>query len=449
MQSYCFKRWSFIIGILLLSQPMLALASEPVTQAQSASAQIDAIHLLMKEQRYHQAKAMVEELLKKEPQSLPLLLLREELEGYLGAWREPSDTQQLFEALPAPADFAKPNTLKSSLSPPPPTYARLENYYRTNNKINTEFNSALEFENINLCSFLRGGISLKRERVLFPAIQRAGNGVTSLFKGERYSGQLDMIYDKGEGSKVKGSLYSNLKTAGAGVEYRQATFLYEALGENILNAEFQNPYWGVIESVVDYGVRDTLMVSRKQNLSSAFEGLIGVGYHNYGINMKRNQARSFAWKLRLAYKVDLPGRNAGITETSLLRNANLSLIYSLDGESPFRVVQRPTQWGWLYRPLPLQRMQKHTAGILFNKELDTFPGVRIEGLAEYSHNPFLGRGPAARGNIYFPVAPTCDLQLFAVYARIRDYGKDKIDALSGLGRCDTVKTIGVLLTWRL
>jgi hypothetical protein len=441
VQFYC-KKWSFIICSFLVLQPTLV-------QAQPASSDIKTIQLLMTQQKYHQAKVLVEELLEKEPQSLPLLLLREELEGYLGAWREPIDTQQPFEALPDAADFASPNTLKSPLSPPPPTYARIENYYRTNNKINTEFNSALELENINFSPFLRGGVSLKRERVLFPLIQRAGTGVTSLFKGERYSGQLDAIYDKSEGSKVKGSVYSNLKTVGGGVEYRQATFLYKALGENIVNAEFQNPYWGLIESVVDYGVRDTLMASRKQDLSRAFEGLIGVGYHNYGINLKRNQARSFAWRLRLSYKADLPGRNAGSAEPSIFSDTNLSLSYSLDGESPFQVVQRPTQWGWLYRPLALQRMQKHTLGLLFNKALNSFPGIRLEGLAEYSYNPFLGRGPAARGNIYFPVAATCDLQLFAVYARVRDYKKNKSNALTSLGRCDTVKTVGVLLTWRL
>lgn len=443
MQLYAFKKWFSLLSVLLLLFQSIALA-------QSTTAPIDTIRLLMKERKYHQAKALVEELLEKEPQSLPLLLLREELEGYLGAWREPVwDGQQPFESLPAPTDFAQPDALKSPLSPPLPTYARLETYYRMTNKINKEVNSGLEFENINYSPFLRAGLFFKREQAFFSAIQRAADGVTSTFKGDRYSGQIDLTYDKNEGSKVKGSFYSNLRMVGAGIEYRHATFLYEALGENIINAELQNPYWGISESVINYGVRDTLMASRKQNMTKALEGFLGLGFHNYGINLKRDQARSFAWKLRLAYKADLPGRNANITETAFFRNANLSLLYTLDGESPFQVIERPTQWGWLYRPFPLQRMQKHTLGALFNKELDSFPGVRIEGLAEYSYNPFLGNGPAARANIYFPVLPTCDLQLFAVYARIRANGKNKIDALNGAGRYDTVKTIGVLLTWRL
>ncbi|MEI8295578.1 MAG: hypothetical protein WCG04_03530, partial [Alphaproteobacteria bacterium] len=353
----------FIVGVFLFLQPMFTVASD----------NIDVIHTLMLSQKYHEAKAKVEELLDKDPKSLPLLLLREELEGYIGAWREPlSDAQQPFESFPAPTDFAQSDALKSPLSPLPPTYVRLENYYRTVNKINNEFNSGLEFENINFSADLRGGLFLKREHVLFPAVQRSSNGVTSLFKGDRYSGQLDLVYDKSEGSKIKGSLYSNLKTVGAGVEYRQATFLYDALGENILDAEFQNPYWGVIESVVDYGVRDKVMASRKQNFSEAVEGLIGFGFNNYSINLKRNQARSFAWKMRMAYKLDP------------LKDANISLIYSLDGESPFQVAKRPTQWGWMYKPFPLQRMQKHTAGLLFNKELDSFHGIRLEGLAEYT-----------------------------------------------------------------
>jgi len=440
---YLFKRWFFVLSILFLTLERIALA-------QTIAAHVDTIRLLMKEQKYHQAKIIVEELLEKDPQSLPLLLLREELEGYLGAWRELIwDGQQPFESLPPPTDFAKPDALKSPLSPPLPTYARVETYYRTTNTINKEFNSGFEFENVNFSPFLRGGLFLKREQASFPSVQRASDGVTSFFKGDRYSGQLDIIYDKNEGSKIKGSFYSNLKTVGGGVEYRQATFLCQALGENIVNAELQNPYWGIIESVVDYGVRDTLMGSRKQNFTNAFEGILGFGFYNYGIHLKRNQARSFAWKLRLAYKADLAGRATNVTETAFFKNANLSLLYTLDGESPFQVAQRPTQWGWLYRPFPLQRMQRHTVGALFNKELDSFPGVRIEGLAEYSYNPFLGRGPAARANVYFPVLPTCDLQLFAVYARIRDNNKDKIDTLNGIARYDTVKTVGVLLTWRL
>ena len=208
--------------------------------------------------------------------------------------------------------------------------------------------------------FTKLGFILDHNDLDIHQIFRTMDGNLQQAKTNRYKSELYIEHHNADSNTTKLSLYLGDNIIGIGGDYR--------LKQHVsIHAEFQRPYWGFLEGVVDNGTRDQIKISYGKNPTPNTYFYIEGAINRYGINQKQNMASSRSFSLYSHYKIpktNLVGKWFNDKEY-------LSFVYAIDGEYSSQQKQKiSVSTGTNFSPIPLNTRELHVIEIQTRKYLN-------------------------------------------------------------------------------
>lgn len=264
------------------------------------------------------------------------------------------------------------------------------------------------------------GVELKNDHVNSTTVQRA-DGRLGEFKGNRQATEVFVRRTTEDGKMVKGSLFANNKSIGAGV---YGSFV-NALGTTGASLEYHKPYGDYVESVLDYTNRDRVAVNHSARITSKLNVTAEAGLNKYNVDEKDGVAKTASLEVNVSY--DVMDKN------------QLAIVYAFDGEYELDHKDSVNAAGDLYRMTPVKTREVHALALAGRVDLYRSEDNRktyLEWLAGYALDRFGGRGPIIEGRLTHEITQDLEAQLRATY---------------GLGQGDTdqdASTVGAYLMYR-
>ncbi|MEQ1753775.1 MAG: hypothetical protein ABL973_06550 [Micropepsaceae bacterium] len=228
------------------------------------------------------------------------------------------------------------------------------------------------------------------------------DGTVGPFSGDRYSAEIDAIYDLTMRWQGIVSLFGADDTIGAGALLRYA----DPSGSFSLSAAYHQPSWDYPESIVANGTFDSAILNISRSFADTWYFNLGVAARRYSLADENDAAISTAINagLRWALPIESPTK--------------ITLGYAFDGEYAERISLKPDGIGGFYALLPLGDRVIHTADLRIAEQLSQTLYTSLSGGYAYDMNGEGGVVAAAE----LAYNPTIDLRiaLNAYYSGIAD-----------------------------
>ena len=252
------------------------------------------------------------------------------------------------------------------------------------------------------------------------AILTRANGTIGQFNADRQRGEIFIRKTKDDGSELKGSIYANNDTAGAGVSYGFINWL----GKTTMTAEYHRPYWEFVEGVLDDATRDRLAAHHAYRLNGRTVIIGGVGVNRYNVENIDNVVSTVSVEANVAY--ELSGEFA--------ERENLSVIYGLDAEYELSHKERLDGGANLFRPLPLRSRETHSLALAGRHDFTR--RTNLEWLGGYAFDRLGGHGPIGEARLTHEITDNLEFQARASIG----VGNGETD--------DDLKRVGAYLMYR-
>ncbi|MFO0390134.1 MAG: hypothetical protein ACK502_10530 [Alphaproteobacteria bacterium] len=260
------------------------------------------------------------------------------------------------------------------------------------------------------------GIIVQNNNVKAKA-ERLADGRVGSFSDDRQRGELYGIYSWDLGNFLKGSLFANNDTLGAG----GAWHFLNALGETEIKADYHRPYWDYVASVLDDTTRDFIGFDHTIKPTPYLSLSGGPGYARYNVDGTNNifsaATLSFAAVYRLMEAQPFMAVSYGFDaeyETSNKKGFDNNGIYSQLG--------------------PMRSRELHFLALNLGYDFTAYTyGDLILG---YGYDRLGGHGPSVEGRLTHELTESVDAQIRAGYGL--DSGQSD----------DNVTRVGAYLRWK-
>lgn len=238
---------------------------------------------------------------------------------------------------------------------------------------------------------------------------RRDDGRIGKFDAKKQRGELYATYHDENGVKLKGSLFANNDTLGAGAYFQ---FL-NPLGTSGINAEFHRSYWEYVEGIFDDATRDRISLWHTFRPMTRLSVHLEPGFNRYNTDRFSNVASAWSMDAHVVYR---PYED----------DPYLYLAYGLSAEYLTNKKYRFDATGGAYRPLSVRTREIHFVSINTGYDFsdETYAGV----LLGYGVDRFGGHGPMIEGRITHEFDEMFDAQLRA------SYGLDSQDSDNNITR---------------
>ncbi|MDE3016089.1 MAG: tetratricopeptide repeat protein, partial [Pseudomonadota bacterium] len=223
---------------------------------------------------------------------------------------------------------------------------------------------------------------------------RRPDGSVGHFAGSRQRGEIYLQSYASGGEMFKFSLFGNNRTVGVG----GYDHFLNPLGETLISAEWNKPYWDILEAAFDDATRDRLSLVQtvKPTPRLAISG--GPAINRYNSEGKNDLATSVSGTLSASYLlIDGP--------------PSLALVYGFDAEYVQRSKYGPDATGAMTRLFPLSSREVHSlsfgSGYTFN---DALSGAMSAG---YAYDQLGGHGALLSTSLTWEISDAIEMQFRA------------------------------------
>ncbi len=259
------------------------------------------------------------------------------------------------------------------------------------------------------------GAVLQNDNVDAINIRRA-DGRIGNFDDNQQRGELFVQYHAENGVRVKGSLYGNNDTLGAGGTF---SFL-NPLGETTFTAELHRPYWDYVEGVLDDATRDRIGLIHTIKPTPRLTISAGPGFNRYNVNHTNNVISTTSIDADVAYQL--------LTRDTYY----ISLGYGLDAEYESSAKKDFDSLGNYSRLFPLQTREIHFVSVSGGYEWsEATYGTMLVG---YGWDRFGGSGPTIEGRLTHEFNEYFDAQIRALYGLDSSSSNENVARLGGYAR---------------
>ncbi len=377
-------------AIALIITPYFKAAATSELEAEQGLVRLQLlrVQLLIETDRVLEAQQLVDSLAARYPQNPLVLASRASLEERSGRWRRADalyDTA--LQTVPGNEDILEVRqVLLQDFRPEievdmgPKVVADAWNEFRLQAK-GTMF----------LRNYLRIGFEFTQNRVALEELRQQGGELGSYRTGDRQKAEIFMQHDTEGGVRIRGSLYINDRTAGAGFRWNKP----DLRGATTVQIDYGRPYWEFVESILDGGTRDRIEASREHRLTSKLNGWIIGAYNRYRLNGNEHVASS-------------AGFNAGL-DYLLAKKPLSGLQYGFDGEYRSYIETRRDSSGAGYFPIPLYNREVHSLNLHFGT--DVGQRMQTEGFVGFSKDRLGGSGPFYGATVFYHLSTEFGLKL--------------------------------------
>lgn len=233
-------------------------------------------------------------------------------------------------------------------------------------------------------------------------IVQFADGTTGPFAGERYTAQLDAIFDIATRWQGTLSAYGSEDDVGAG-----ATLSYEDASSMVaLTVAYHQPTWDYPESIVAKGTLDSARLSVSKSFADTWYFNFAAIGRQYNLLDETGTATSTAIEAEVRWALPL--------ESSM----KATLGYSFDGEFAENVSLRPDGFGGSYALLPLADRVVHAADLRVAGQLSTSLRASLSG--GYAYDISGESGAIASAELAFSPADDLIIALNAYYSGLSD-----------------------------
>jgi hypothetical protein len=215
--------------------------------------------------------------------------------------------------------------------------------------------------------------------------------------------------------------------AGASAEWRGAR------QDLVLRAAYREPYFGLVESIADAGVRDSVEAIWRLRRGQFWRAELGLRYARYGLDGVDDAATAFGVQAGAAYDVPLG------------EDAFLTFAYGLDAEYVDSVAVLTDAFGATFMPLALIDREVHSLSLGVTTALTD--ALTAEALAGYAYDRYAEGGLFARAELAYDVSPAWAVAATASYAEVNARGTGG-GAVTAAGLALRYRTGGPGSLWR-
>lgn len=163
------------------------------------------------------------------------------------------------------------------------------------------------------------------------------------------------------GMNVLGTLFLAEGIFGAGGE----ASVYDSTGQWTVLGWLNSPCWDFVETTLQHGTKDRVLVGRKQRIRRWLEAELALALNRYNLVGLTNAASSWS---AVGLVVFRPFPDSSVKQW-LGRDSNFSLNYGLDKENRTSIVTRIDANGFPFNPVPLTNREDHTFYFYLEKKL--------------------------------------------------------------------------------
>lgn len=238
---------------------------------------------------------------------------------------------------------------------------------------------------------------LESRRVDVDAVRRQDGG-SSPFHGDRQRLDMDLVHDWPELQRSTLSLFAAPHTLGVG--YGHAWRDEES--ETRTGFAWSEPNFAFLEGIVGGGRRDRVFLQHDERLSEWWSLTFGAGYNRYGLSDAVDLVRSATLEGSLRYVLNQEGPLT-------------SVAYVLDAEYVGRRVERQTEEGLPFAPLPAATREIHAIQVNIEDRLTDY--VRYGLQAGYAYDRRGKSGPQGSLSLGWEPADQLEIGFRAGHAR--------------------------------
>jgi hypothetical protein len=185
------------------------------------------------------------------------------------------------------------------------------------------------------------------------AVQRSDGSISS-FDGTRQRGDLELRKDW---ASAQGTVFSlSAASAGVGIGGGVRHEVGSDFGVTGLSVFFNEPYYEFVESVIDGGSRDQVIIDHSARIGKRLTGDVGVSFARYGIANDDDVARAVGAVVNLEYAL-------------YEEKPYIGLNYALLGRYVTEIEERVDGAGETFNPLPLDSVEIHSLGLNVYRQL--------------------------------------------------------------------------------
>lgn len=218
---------------------------------------------------------------------------------------------------------------------------------------------------------LRWIVTAERDAMTLDAYTRFSDGAAVPFDGSRERGVIGLQQECESGLTLEGKLFWGDTVIGVGAD---GSFV-DLWGRTTVLGEYHEPYWGITQSTIEYGVRNRIGVSRLLRLYKGLTIDVSGSYQQYNLYTKIPTARTWAAHVLLTYRV----APTDFMLRQMPEGAGVSYNYLMDIEMQLWQLSKTGLDGTEYQPLGFSNSALHT--FFFGLDLPITPCAMVQGTA--------------------------------------------------------------------
>ena len=247
------------------------------------------------------------------------------------------------------------------------------------------------------------------------------NGDIAGFRSIKQRAAVGAKFAVDAGTAVEGVIHLSEGLPGASMRVSRRGFVFSPESESSVEVDIFEPYWGLVEGIVNDGARSRVRTTHYEPLGQEIDLFAESAVNSYRID---NDARV----------ADSVSAGISTTYSPWWLPHGLSLGYQVDAEYVLtRQVSRRSD-GTTFRPLNVVTRETHTARIGFDREIADHLSVALN--AGYNYDRFNSKGPVVATAIRYAPSPGVQAELTASQSIASSRGSD-----------GTVNRFGALLSW--
>lgn len=267
---------------------------------------------------------------------------------------------------------------------------------------------------------LKATFAAERRELSSNSVLRS-DGSTSPFHGAKHRASLGATYAIDAETEIEAALHVGEGLPGASVAVQKRGLVPANDAVSTLVVDVFEPYWDLVEGIVNEGARSRVRATHRQPLSAELQLSAESGVNTYRVKGEPGVADSVS---------------AGLAATFSPRwlPEGLAVGYQIDGEYVLsRKISTRTD-GTTFRPLNVVTRETHTGQLSYNRELALDLNLSLS--AGYSYDRFNAKGPSVTAGLQYNPMPNLRAEVSASQSITSSRGGDS-----------TVNRFGVLLSW--